>query len=323
MDSTLMMNQRSPMHGGQDSASVSLEAGILNDYSPLGFDAGDDNLYRYVDNDPTDETDPTGLAGVAAQSSDLTPQQRYTNKFSEESEKISAIIDGSGESRPSPRSIERYVRNGGVSDQQAALLDIRTNQQEYIDSIAAQFVQLYLKAYPVLDKSTNLNETNLDDMIRSGGVRLEAKQIAALYVQSVEKMLMEHPQTVRYYVRGAVVKWWNNTEWPWGSGAVNHLNLQTCNCIEWQEQVYNDLAANIGKSRYKYFDVLKGNSSGWHGVLPYQHNFVVITVKGHGPDLAPKKDPWTLILDPWPELRPFVYPPENNWAGQNPTSVKE
>ena len=31
---------------------------------PLGFDAGDSNLYRYVNNAPTDATDPSGLEGL-------------------------------------------------------------------------------------------------------------------------------------------------------------------------------------------------------------------------------------------------------------------
>jgi hypothetical protein len=30
---------------------------------PIGFDAGDPNLYRYVGNAPTNETDPSGLVG--------------------------------------------------------------------------------------------------------------------------------------------------------------------------------------------------------------------------------------------------------------------
>lgn len=30
-------------------------------FPPMGFDAGDANLYRFVDNDPTNATDPTGL----------------------------------------------------------------------------------------------------------------------------------------------------------------------------------------------------------------------------------------------------------------------
>src|SRR5262249_40888570 len=31
---------------------------------PMGFGAGDDNLYRYVGNDPLNSTDPTALSGV-------------------------------------------------------------------------------------------------------------------------------------------------------------------------------------------------------------------------------------------------------------------
>ena len=37
---------------------------------PMGFDAGDSNLYRYVNNDPTSATDPSGLDALA----DLTNQ---------------------------------------------------------------------------------------------------------------------------------------------------------------------------------------------------------------------------------------------------------
>ena len=41
----------------------SLGAGTLGGADPLGFAAGDANLYRYVGNDPTNEVDPTGLQG--------------------------------------------------------------------------------------------------------------------------------------------------------------------------------------------------------------------------------------------------------------------
>lgn len=33
----------------------------LTDAKPLGFQAGDANLYRFVDNSPADNTDPSGL----------------------------------------------------------------------------------------------------------------------------------------------------------------------------------------------------------------------------------------------------------------------
>jgi RHS repeat-associated protein len=45
---------------------------------PTGFAAGDSNLYRYVNNDPTNETDPSGLEASLA----LEPlQAQSTNKF--------------------------------------------------------------------------------------------------------------------------------------------------------------------------------------------------------------------------------------------------
>ncbi len=44
---------------GWDGSSLG-DAGLAG-ADPLGFAAGDANLYRYVHNDPTDRTDPTGL----------------------------------------------------------------------------------------------------------------------------------------------------------------------------------------------------------------------------------------------------------------------
>ena len=48
----------------QNSVILPLRSGSLGEHDPLGFDAGDDNLYRFVGNDPTDETDPSGLDAV-------------------------------------------------------------------------------------------------------------------------------------------------------------------------------------------------------------------------------------------------------------------
>ncbi len=41
---------------------------LFSDDRPLGFQAGDDNLYRYVDNDPTNATDPSGLQALPSSS---------------------------------------------------------------------------------------------------------------------------------------------------------------------------------------------------------------------------------------------------------------
>ena len=52
------------MHRGCAEAWFKGAAALLDD--PLGFDAGDSNLYRYVNNAPTNGTDPSGLADVEA-----------------------------------------------------------------------------------------------------------------------------------------------------------------------------------------------------------------------------------------------------------------
>ena len=147
--------------------------------------------------------------------------------------------------------------------------------------MAAQLVELYLKANPGLDKSINLN-----DMIRMSQVIEEAGKIAGLYVSSVEKMLKAHPQTVRNYWRFRATDWWYNNKWPWFGPEVDHYKLGACNCLEWAEQVYSDVAGNRGTTEFRHFDLYKGNSTSWYG---YQHNFVVITPKNHGPALPPGK----------------------------------
>ncbi len=62
MMSTLTMGRNEATSGLQGGEHLSLTGGILADTAPLAFRGGDTNLYRYVHNDPTNRTDPTGLA---------------------------------------------------------------------------------------------------------------------------------------------------------------------------------------------------------------------------------------------------------------------
>jgi hypothetical protein len=45
-----------------DSSGTALAAGRFAGWEPLGFEAGDENWYRFVANEPTEKTDPSGLA---------------------------------------------------------------------------------------------------------------------------------------------------------------------------------------------------------------------------------------------------------------------
>ena len=62
MSDTITLGADSAMLKAQDSVLLPLRSGRLGEHDPLGFDAGDDNLYRFVGNDPADEVDPTGFA---------------------------------------------------------------------------------------------------------------------------------------------------------------------------------------------------------------------------------------------------------------------
>jgi RHS repeat-associated protein len=54
--------------------------GAWTSQDPLGFDAGDANLYRYVGNDPTNDIDPTGMLSFSGTFSYLADQAKYAAK---------------------------------------------------------------------------------------------------------------------------------------------------------------------------------------------------------------------------------------------------
>ena len=61
--------------------------GIFMSADPKGFVAGDSNLYRYVGNGPTNETDPAGLAPQGPGNSMITPNPDVTRAFQESAER--------------------------------------------------------------------------------------------------------------------------------------------------------------------------------------------------------------------------------------------
>jgi hypothetical protein len=48
----------------RDSSGTALAVNRLTGWDPLGFEAGDNNWYRFVANGPTEKTDPSGLQEV-------------------------------------------------------------------------------------------------------------------------------------------------------------------------------------------------------------------------------------------------------------------
>jgi hypothetical protein len=93
MSNTLTLGGDSAVLGEQETVILPLSAGSLGDYGPLGFDAGDANLYRYVGNDPVNATDPTGLYTLKWHGT-WTPAQktRVLNGFSQVSARVGALL---------------------------------------------------------------------------------------------------------------------------------------------------------------------------------------------------------------------------------------
>src|SRR6266851_1495432 len=61
---------------------------LLAQNSPLGFNAGDTNLYRSVGNDPTNSTDPMGLYLVITEDQKGKPIELFFGKDNVEYEPI-------------------------------------------------------------------------------------------------------------------------------------------------------------------------------------------------------------------------------------------
>ena len=61
MNDTLTLDSNSLVLNESNLGAFPLHTEGLSEYEPLGFDAGDTNLYRFVGNDPVNETDPSGL----------------------------------------------------------------------------------------------------------------------------------------------------------------------------------------------------------------------------------------------------------------------
>jgi hypothetical protein len=74
------------------------DLGTFIQRDPIAYDSGDDNLYRYCENNPVNETDPTGLAGEGCWDGRLTGRIRV--KLSSVSVNKWGIIGGIGKALP-------------------------------------------------------------------------------------------------------------------------------------------------------------------------------------------------------------------------------
>ena len=161
MSNTLTLSEISAVVEEQGSVILPLRAESLCEYAPLGFDAGDDNLYRFVGNDPTDETDPTGLFEL-----------------------------------PPPGGYDRLPPSSTLSPAQMALQDIQNLYNGYVGAVYNNLLQM-IQSYPTTGSGPNrqrLDPNNLPQDLKD-----EAAAIAKLYVDAVINFLKTHPDARPMY----------------------------------------------------------------------------------------------------------------------------
>jgi len=71
-----------------DSSKAALAVGRFAGWEPLGFEAGDENWYRFVANGPTGKTDPSGLQAPTKHKSDASPQAKELMEI------LPSVLDG-------------------------------------------------------------------------------------------------------------------------------------------------------------------------------------------------------------------------------------
>ncbi len=92
----------------RDSSATALAVGRLTGCEPLGFEAGDNNWYRFVANGPTGKTDPSGSDWLDS----------YTNWFNG--------VFGAGYSQTMGGYLHSGLNNAGISD--TSLANTSANQ---------------------------------------------------------------------------------------------------------------------------------------------------------------------------------------------------
>lgn len=105
---------------GWDGSSLGM--GTLDGADPLGFAAGDTNLYRYVGNTPTDEIDPAGLG--------IKERKNWENYQKDPAKAVKYPGDGGGQ-LPYRQLVAAALADKDVLDELCATLaEARRSKQE-------------------------------------------------------------------------------------------------------------------------------------------------------------------------------------------------
>jgi hypothetical protein len=314
---------------------------FLNE-DPSDLDGGDMNLYRYVKNNPLNNTDPTGLCSKSLWGGDSygyssglnlsnnyglgdmsgllsTPQAKdfglpvATFSFPGGDVGVAATSSGAtkyylGGQEISQAKLDTFLeKSSPPQDARQASFMIAARQPTYQERAAGEFTGMF-QAAPPTGKGLPTSYT-ADDY------RVLGNALAGAYVGTTQDFLKNNPGAApRQAMRVTdVYRYYTGTVPTRQEVAASPV------CEDWAAGVNAGLqnaksTVTLSSGTYplaKFYETNWGQKWGplesTLGITAGQHNFTVVYPKGYTPSNTPGSDPVIRVADPWHTLLPSVY----------------
>lgn len=299
---------------------------------PIGFDAGDANLYRYVGNSPTNASDSSGLAEHGTWDfwgnrprAELDISGTTNTRFvAEVIKKLDTdfsldkipwvdarytVFDVTGNYTVGRRApAERLVtadRAGDYKGHPNARTGSADERRPWITP--AQLARINIRVNLLSLKQDIVTEVfrMLRDTTPVGpgipakpdrkDLEQAANDIADAYIRAVDRFLKDHPGAKpRLGARNAIAD---------AMGLQNEVNAPWC--ADWVGPIHSAII----DVKSKYIGVDHGQYKEKGLIWDTEHNFAIVRPRGYTPKFLPTLDPVILLFDPWRDLLPRVYHP--------------
>jgi hypothetical protein len=306
---------------------------------PTGFDAGDVNLYRYVGNDPTNATDPSGLQE--------RPPAYGTRAFWETQPRPALDISGTRDTdrvRQAIASLDTnfaLTRIPALTPNAAAPAFVQIAPDSSIPRSHARNWVPFIRSNNLARINIRVNLINLKQGLVDGiynmvmnnnpqGMPIDRDAVAAManrtaddLIRMTDLFLRTHPgATSALGMRNAVGNFLglqDRFSHPW--------------CADWAEALDAWIGVSVRSPNHPASQFIE---LGWGQCnITGQHNFIVIMPARYQPQMSrpgnAAVDPVILLFDPWRDLMPRLYRPvpltEGGYTAptnmQNPNAVEQ
>lgn len=294
---------------------------------PIGFAAGDPNLYRYVRNNPTNATDPSGLhqRGSATASWDFwatVPREMLDiSEIGDHAEvtRILGLLDTAFSLAGTLPTVQArftvtgsYVDGGRQAPSHPAVTTILRTIHGWPQVTPAQLARINLrvnllsiKQHLVSALYTLIRDNSHGRNVNMGDVEAAANRVADDLIRIVDRFLRTHP--------GASPSLGSRDGW-FGIQLPGATRSSHPWCADWAEAMDAWIGRQIRQdqnhpgNQYWRFDWGQCNHNNG------QHNFIIVAPAWHIPQMSRSNtnivDRRILLFDPWRDIMPGMYPAE-------------